>query len=95
MPHETESVVQIPHPPEDPDHEIPFPGTAKVSNASGIPVGTLKLRFFTLFVNYCSQTSNNTWIESKGNHYRQMLWISLLNYHKHFANFSSFVFRQE
>ena len=48
MPHEIESVVQIPHPPEDPDHEIPFPGTAKVSNASGIPVGTLKLRFFTL-----------------------------------------------
>ena len=88
MSHEIDSMVQIPHRPEDPDHEIPFPGTAKVSNASDIPGGMLKLRFFTLFVNYCSQTSNNTWIESKGNHYRdgQLLWISLLNYHKHFGN---------
>ena len=60
MSHEIESMVQIPHPPEDPDHEILFPATAKVSNASGIPGGMLKLRFFTLFVNYCSQTSNNT-----------------------------------
>ena len=46
MPHEIESVVQIPHPPEDPDHEIPFPGTAKVSNASGIPVGDVEASIF-------------------------------------------------
>ena len=46
MSHEIDSMVQIPHPPEDPDHEIPFPGTAKVSNASDIPGGDVEASIF-------------------------------------------------